>query len=107
MREAFRAEVAEITRLIEAATLASDVRDTVVWCLGQLPALYDQFCQNCESKYAEEIHRLEQGVLGKLAETRRSSPVGDAVLDRLRLLHECFGLPGLGSRLPPTLPSRS
>jgi hypothetical protein len=42
-----------------------------------------------------------------LAETDRSSPLGDAVLDRLRLLHECFGLPGLGSRLPPVLPPHS
>src|SRR6266849_4892008 len=100
MMEAFRAEVAGITRLVEAATLASDVRDTVVWCLGQLPALYDQFCRTYESKYAEEILRLEQGVLGKLAESRRSSPVGDAVFDRLRLLHESF-------RLPPALPPRS
>ena len=107
MREAFQDEVAGITRLVEAATLGSDVRDTMVWCFGQLPALYDQFCQTYESKYAEEILRLEQGVLGKLAESRGSSSVGDAVLDRLRLLHECFGLPGLGSRLPPALPPRS
>ena len=107
MMEAFRVEVGGITRLVEAATLASDVRDTVLWCLGQLPALYDRFCQTYESKYAEEILRLEQGVLGKLAETHHSSPVGDAVLDRLRLLHECFGLPGLGSKLPPALPPRS
>jgi hypothetical protein len=107
MMEAFRDEVAGITSLVETATLARDVRDTVLWCLGQLPALYDRFCQTYESKYAEEILRLEQGVLGKLAETHRSSPVGDAVLDRLRLLHECFGLPGLGSKLPPALPPRS
>jgi hypothetical protein len=107
MLEAFRAEVGGITRLVEAATLASDVRDTVLWCLGQLPALYGQFCQTYESKYAEEILRLEQGVLGKLAETRGSSSVADAVLDRLRLLHECFGLPGLGFKLPPALPPRS
>jgi hypothetical protein len=93
MTEAFRAEVAGITSLVEAATLAGDARDTVMWCLGQLPGLYDQFCQTYESRYAEEILRLEQGVLGKLAEPRRSSPVGEAVLDRLRLLHERFGLP--------------
>ena len=107
MMEAFLAELAGIKRLVEEATLDSDVRDTVLWCLGQLPARYDRFCQTYESKYAEEILRLERGVLGKLAETGRSSSVGDAVLDRLRLLHECFGLPGLGSKLPPALPPRS
>ena len=106
MTEAFRAEVAGITSLVEAATLARDARDTVVWCLGQLPTLYDQLCQTYENRYAQEILRLEQGVLGKLAETRCSS-VREALLDRLRLLHERFGLPGLDSKLPPALPPRS
>ena len=106
MTKAFRSEIAGITSLVEAATLASDARHTVAWCLGQLPALYDQFCQTYESRYAEEILRLEQGVLGKLAETRCSS-VRQALLDRLRLLHERFGLPALDFRLPPALPRRS
>ena len=107
MREAFRAEVAGITNWVEAAALARDARDTVVWCLGQLPALYDQFCQTYEKRFAEEILRLEQGVLGKLAESHRSSPLAEAVLERLRLLHECFGLPGLSFRLPHALSPRS
>ena len=106
MTEAFRAEVAAITSLVEAATLARDARDTVLWCLGQLPKLYEQFCQTYESRYAEEILRLEQGVLRKLAETRGSS-VREALRDRLRLLHERFGLPSLDSRLPAALPRRS
>ena len=105
--EAFRAEIAEITNLIKAAALGGGAQDTVVWCLGQLPELYDQFCETYERRYAEEILRLEHGVLGKLAETRRCSPLGEAVLDRLRLLHECFGLPGLNFRLPPASSPRS
>lgn len=107
MIEAFRAEIVGITSLIEAAALGGDARDTVVWCLGQLPGLYDQFCENYERRFAEEIHRLEQGLLGKLAEPRRSSPLAEAVLDRLRLLHECFGLPGVNFRLPPASSPRS
>jgi hypothetical protein len=103
MIEPFRADVARITSLVKRAALAGDVQDTVVWCLGQLAALYDQFCETYESRYADEILRLEQGVLGKLAETGRSSPVREAVLKRLRLLHERFGLPGLDPRLSPTL----
>ena len=106
MMEAFRAEIAGITNLIKAA-VGGDAQDTVVWCLGQLPELYDQFCETYERRYAEEILRLEHGVLGKLAETRRCSPLGEAVLDRLRLLHECFGLPGLNFRLPPASSPRS
>jgi hypothetical protein len=107
MREAFRAEVAGITDLVEAAALADDVRDSVVWCLRQFPALYDQFCQTYERRFSEETLRLEQVVLGKLAESCRSSALRGAFLNRLRLMNECFGLPGLGFRPPLALSSRS
>lgn len=105
--EAFRAEVAGVTNRVEAAALADDARDTVLWCLGQLPALYDQCFQTYEKRFAEEILRLEQGVVGELAKSHRSSPLAEAVLERLRLLHECFGLPGSSFRLPQALSPRS
>jgi hypothetical protein len=48
MIAAFRAEMAGITSLIEAAALGGDAQDTMVWCLGQLPGLYDQSCKRYE-----------------------------------------------------------
>ena len=97
MAEAFRLELAEIRGLIKTAALPDEVSHTVAWCLEQLPALYHKFCRSHESKYAEEILRLEQGVVGKLVETHPLSPDGqplqDAVLHRLRLFNEQFGLP--------------
>jgi hypothetical protein len=72
MAEAFRLELAEIRGLIK-------------------------FCRSHESKYDAEILRLEQDVLAKLVEMHPLSPDGqviqDAVLDRLRLFNEQFGLP--------------
>src|SRR5437870_2860491 len=104
--ETFRTEVVEITNMVETAALPEDVRDTILWCLAKLPALYDQFCATYESRYAEEIVRLEQGSLGKLAESRQSSPLAETVFDRFCHLHERFGLPSLDSRLPSALVSR-
>lgn len=99
MMEAFRAEVVEITNLVKAAALPNGIEDTVVWCLKQLPPKYDQFCATYESRYAEEILRLEQGVLEKLTELRSShrdrQPLREAVFQNLRHLNEHFSLPGL------------
>ena len=46
---------------------SGDTSHTVVWCLEQLPGLYAKFCQTRESRYGDEIRRLEQGILGELA----------------------------------------
>jgi hypothetical protein len=109
--EAFRAEVAQITSMVEAATLPDGIRDTVVWCLGRLPALYDRFCQTYESRYAEEILRLEQGILGKLAEfsprSADAQEVRNTFLESVRLLNERGGLPGLDVKSPRTPRVRS
>jgi len=95
MMQAFRAEVVEITSLVKAAALPGDLESTVVWCLSQLPAKYDSFCETYESRYAEEILRLEQGVLEKLAEFHSSHADVQAIEEALRLLNECYSLPGL------------
>jgi hypothetical protein len=99
MTEAFQAEVVEITSLVQTAALPGDVQDTVVWCLRQLPAKYARFCETYESRYAEEILRLEQGILEKLTEwcssQRDRQPLQESVLQRLHLLNERYSLPGL------------
>ena len=111
MTEAFRAAVVEITNLVKAAALPHGIEDTVVWCLKQLPAKYDEFCATYESRYAEEILRLEQGVLEKLTEFCASRPdappLGKSVLIRLRRLNEHFSLPGLVPKPPRAAQVRS
>jgi hypothetical protein len=107
MTQAFRAEVVEITSLVKAAALPGDLEDTVVWCLRQLPAKYDSFCETYESRYAEEILRLEQGVLEKLAEFRSTRPEAQAIGEALRLLNERYSLPGLVPKSPRATRFRS
>jgi hypothetical protein len=111
MTQAFRAEVVEITSLVKAAALPSDIEATVAWCLGQLPAKYDKFCETYESRYAEEILRLEQGILEKLTEWcsshRGRQPLREAVLQHLRLLNERYSLPGLVPKPPRAARVRS
>jgi hypothetical protein len=106
MTEALRAELAGITSLVKTANVPGDTSHTVVWCLEQLPGLYAKFCQTCESRYGNEIRRLEQGILGELANSPLPSPdaraVREVVVERLRHLHERFGLPGLDFKVLPS-----
>jgi hypothetical protein len=111
MTEALRGELAGITSLVKAANMPGDTSHTVVWCLEQLPGLYAKFCQTHESRYGDEIRRLEQGILGELAKLPLPSPearaVGEVVLERLRHLHERFGLAGLDFKVLPSSRRRS
>ncbi len=102
MTEAFQDGVAGITSLVRAAGLPEEVQGTAVWCCRQLPGYYEQFRQTHESRYMDEILRLEQAVLYALAGVRQPPDpgVGAVVLDRLRLLHEQCGLPALNLTLP-------
>jgi hypothetical protein len=111
MTETLQAELAGITTLVKAATIPSDASHTVVWCLEQLPKLYAKFYQTRESRYGDEILRLEQGILGELAKSPLPAPnvrgLGQVVLERLRHLHEHFGLPGLDFKVLPAARPRS
>ena len=106
MTEAFRAELAGITSLVQTAPVSGEAHHTLAWCIGELPGWYAKFCQTHESRYADEILRLEKAVVGELAEAPalpEGQAVGEAVLDRFRLLNERFGLPGLDMP-PPRIP---
>jgi len=110
MTAAFRAELAGITRLVQAATITDETRHSAAWCIDQLPNLYGRHCQTHESRYGDEILRLERAVLGKLAEAPSGPEVQavvEAVEGRFRLLTEQFGLPGLAVKAPRSPRPRS
>jgi hypothetical protein len=111
MSEDFRDELAAIGTLVNSADLSAESKHTVAWCLKQLPALYGKFCQTNESRYGEEIVRLEQGILRNLAEKTTLSPdaqkVAEDIVDRLRVLHGRFGLQGLDPKPKPVAPTRA
>ena len=111
MNEALPARLAGLADEVRAAALPSGCQQTTLWCLGQLPALYAQLGQTSESRYSEAITRLLQGLLKELAQAQAVCPeaqqLAARLTDRLRLLHEEFGLPGLRLPTPGRLSPRS
>ena len=99
MDEAFQAQLAALRNEVVAAAIPKACKQTAAWCIEQLPALYAKFRQTCESRYGEEISRLVQWMLKELATGQNTCPeaqkLAARINDRLRLLHEEFGLPGL------------
>lgn len=96
------ANLAAVADLVRSAELSPECRSTALWCLARLPQQLDQFTQTYESRYADEVVRLEQGVLRALRECK--SEAADSALGHLRALHEAVGLPAPAA--PPSPPAR-
>jgi hypothetical protein len=99
MSDAFRNEMVTFTKLVSEARLSPDAAHSVLWCVNQLPNLCDQFVRTYESRYADEISRVERGVLQKLdaeATTNPEAPkLAERLLEQIQILHERMGLPRL------------
>jgi hypothetical protein len=104
MSDLVRAQLAVLDADVRGASIAGDVKHTLAWCSGQLPALYGRYCETRESRYADEITRLVVAILMKLADGERVSPelqkLATGITDRLRVLHVDVGLPQLKLNLP-------
>jgi hypothetical protein len=111
MDEAAQAHLAALEDEVRGAALPEGVRHTALWCLGQLLARYAQYRQTRESRYGEEITRLVRGLLKGITESPGGGPprqqLATRILDRLQILHEQLGLPGLGLPAPSPSPRRS
>jgi len=106
MSDEIQDDVAVIGELIRSAGLAADAERTVQWCLAPLSGLCQQFIETYESRFAEEIIRKEQGLLGRLAEAEKAAPAvrqtTEAVYERLQNLNERLGLPRVDPAPTPT-----
>jgi hypothetical protein len=111
MDQTFQARLAELGDEVRSAAIPGDCQHTTLWCLGRLPALYAKFRQTNETRYGDEITRLVEGVLKDLVKHKKACPEAPALAgrinDRLRQLHEEFGLPGLEFKTPSAPSSRS
>ena len=109
MDEAVQALIATLGEEVRAAALPDTCNHTATWCVAQLPTLYAKFRQTNETRYAEEITRLVQGLLTELAKSKTSSSTqrGADITARFRDFHERFGLPELGLKSPPVPKTRS
>ena len=110
MDEVAQAHLAALEDEVRAAALSEAGKHSALWCLGRLLPQYAPYRQTCESRYGEEITRLVQGVLKELTTSHRACPeaqkLATNITDRLRLLHERFGLPGLNLKPPAKSPTR-
>lgn len=96
--EQVRVELDEIGNLVKAANIPEDDRRMAAWCLQKLPALCQAFRETYESRYADEITRLERGLVMRFSEQPASTSSGPRELatsltTRFQSLHEQLGLP--------------
>ncbi len=111
MDETAQAHLAALENEVRAAALSEGGKHSALWCLGQLLPQYAPYRQTCESRYGEEITRLVRGLLKVITEDLGGGPsvqhMATRILDRLQILHEQLGLPGLGLPAPKISPRRS
>jgi hypothetical protein len=101
-------ELAGLVRAVEgevrSTSLADDSKHTAVWCVRQLPALYDKFRRTSESRYGDQISRLVRAALLALADGNGNSPasreLAASIPARLQSLHQQFGVPALKLEAP-------
>jgi hypothetical protein len=98
------ADLQAIRDAVSAATLSEDLRQGLLWCLDQLPGLYRELRQTCESRYTDEISRLVRVMLQRLAERDAACPdaakVAQVMALGLRAMHERLGIPRLDFKQP-------
>ena len=58
MADALQVQLEALMDEVRAASIPSDSKHTVLWCLESLPTLYAKFCQTSESRYGHEITAL-------------------------------------------------
>jgi hypothetical protein len=84
-------ELSELHGLVERAALEPGARQTVLWCLAQLPRLYRELRRTYEEQFYEAIRRLVHALLKALAGPD-AARVAEAAVGRLGALHERLGL---------------
>ena len=111
MDAAIQKELTVLGKRVQAAAIPDAGKQTVLWCIRQLPTLYAKFSLTNESRYGDEITRLVQGVLKELGQGKTAFPeaqkLATSIADRFRLLHEQSGLPALHLKSPRATPARS
>jgi hypothetical protein len=97
MPQQMRADIAKIADLINTADISEEQKRAAVWCIKKLPDLYDQLCQTYESRYGDEIRRLEKGVFlqvrGISPDNSQAQGLVAKLTARLNRLHERLGFP--------------
>jgi hypothetical protein len=86
------AELDAIKELIGTAKISSEAKRTALWCLGQWPTLHQRLSETYDSRFREEILRLEQAVLKPFG--KKPDSVAQAIREQLIALHTRLGFEG-------------
>jgi hypothetical protein len=102
MTKDVRQEFEALSKLVEVSAVPDEVKRTLLWCLQQLPELYDQLGQTYDIRFSDKIIHLEQGILGELGKAAKGQSAGhqlvEEISEQLRFIHEQNGLPPLVSK---------
>ncbi len=109
MDEAIQTHLKSLEDAVQATAIPADRKQTALWCIRQLPALYTLSCQTGEGRHDDEITRLVQGLMQQLttdgATCPESQKLAAGIPDGFRRLHQRLGLSFLSLKLPAPLPS--
>lgn len=111
MAHAIQDQLAALGEEVRSAAVPDASKQTALWCVDRLPALYDKFGQSYESRYGEEISRLVRGALSELVSSETANAatqqLAERMTARLQALHDEAGIPGLNFKSArPTPPAR-
>jgi hypothetical protein len=92
------ADLQAVEGMVAAAGLPEQERQTLLWCVRQLPQLYRQLAQTNESRHSDDILRLVQGMLKTLKGAGKAYPdaarLAEGITSRLQAMQERLGIPG-------------
>src|SRR5439155_19334487 len=105
------AELKAIRTDLAGATLAGEVKKSVLAAFDHLPGLYRDLERTCESRFCDQILQRVQVMLKTLDDGKTGSPdaaqAAEGLVTRLRAMHAQFGIPSLGLKIPaPRKPAR-
>ena len=101
MHASIRAHFQELEDSVRATAVPAERQEVIAGCVRRLTALYAKYRETNDSRYGEEITRVVQAVLQDLEACPEARQLGTPFREKLRLLHEELGVPGLALKAPP------
>ena len=95
MHEAIQAHFQELAHAVETTAIPADRQQVLKTSINGLAKLYTQFRETNESRYGKEITRVVQAVLRELETCPQARKLDADFREKLRLLHDRLGVPGL------------
>jgi len=109
MDEAIQSHLKALEDAVQATAIPADRKQTALWCIKQLPALYSLSAQTGESRHDDEITRLVQGLMQQLTTAGATCPESQKLAadipEGFRRLHRRLGLSFLSLKMPAAPPS--